>query len=382
MAPQVTTVLVFAGLAVLAAAVRPAVRRALVNGARCLGRYPDLWRVPAWFTLGYAAFQGAATLLLAARLREPLAVSDRHPLPSLVELLAAEAGPAAERTATLFNAFVATFPLSAWFALLFVLNAGGLLGELARALRKRFGAGRGTLAVLLLVGAALASILRPAVYLLLPELAPLTPWYAPAAVMLIGAAFDLVLGVYFLTYLMLMTHAWLRGLHFERPNLRLLAMRRTGFVLKWSAVLVAAVLLFVVAPIYAGMLWDRDADAARFVTWFGRPAVTALALLCLPVAAILAFHNESLRAAWRDGIHLLFTRGWDVGPFLAVAYAASLALGLADAAGRHAVGAETWAGLGVRLAAALIEAGLAGWLIAAWVCLYKESPARRKEIPF
>lgn len=376
----------FAALAAIivlvAVLARPTVRRSFVNAARCLGRHPDLWRIPAAFTVGYAAFQTFAAALLNARLglNMPLLAAPDLP-PTLGPLLAAEWLPAAERTATLFSAFVATFPLAAWFALAFLVNAGGLLGELRRALRSRFGPVLGGWLLAGVTLAAIAAILRPAVYLLLPELAPHAPWYAPGVVMVIGAAFELGLGVYFLTYLMLMTHTWLRGIHFERPDLRRLAMRRTGYVLKWSLVLAAATILFVDAPTLAGLLLaGAEADpAGGFVTNVGRPLVAAFAFAALPVAAILAFHNESLRAAAREGIRLILRHAADLAPFLAAAFALGFTLRVATAAAAELVGAATIADHAMRVIAALIEGVLAGWLIASWVCLYKSLPTRRKE---
>ncbi|MDD5201271.1 MAG: hypothetical protein PHC88_15880 [Terrimicrobiaceae bacterium] len=365
---------------------RAAVRGALMNGLRCAIRYPDLWRIPALFGVGYATFQLAATAILHLRLHETFPLFAWSPPPPPAGFAVPALLPAAERTAAVFTIFTATFPLSAWFALLFLFNSGGLLTELARALRKRLGPAAGLLVTAALVLTALAAIAKPAVYLLLPEIAERVPVLVPMAVNFLSCAFELILGIFFLTYLMLMSHAWLRGLHFHRSNLRLVAMRRTGFVLKWSLLIVALASLLVMLPVYIGLLFAPgepfDEGCEWFSTWIGRPAITAVALFYCPAQAILVFHNESLRQALREARQLFIAHLFVILPFLGAGYAAFLALEIAADTASACLGGETLAALGSRALAAFVEALLAGWLIASWVCLYKSLSARRKEIPF
>lgn len=380
---------VLAALWLLGVFSRRAVRLALMNGARCLLRYPTIWRLPALCGVAYALFQLAAAALLHGRLEEPFPVLAWGDAPSLGALLLGAVRPTAEHTAAVFTVFTATFPLSAWFALLFLGNSGGLLVTLVRTLAKRFGRLRATLLTFGLLVCALAALLKPAAYLFLPEVAQVVPLLVPMAVNALSGVFELLLGVFFLTTLMLMSHAWLRGIAFDRRKLRLFAMRRTGFVLKWSLVLVAADLLLVVLPLYAGLLIAPGEPfyegCAWFSMWIGRGVVTALALLYLPVQAILVFHNESLRAALHDGRELVH-RNWTlIVPFFVTAAATFLALEIAAAYADTRLGAETLAAFGARVAAAWIEGCAAGWLIASWVCLYKGfSPGRtgRTEVPF
>jgi hypothetical protein len=144
--------------------------------------------------------------------------------------------------------------------------------------------------------------------------------------------------------------------------------------------------VLVALPIYLGIFMGAGDDLYETCVWFsamvGRPAVTAVALVCCPVQAILVFHNESLRQALRDGARLLRTRWAAILPFLGAAYAAFLLLEAASDYFGARLGAETAAALGSRLIPAWIEALLAGWFIAGWVCLYKSLSAGRKEIPF
>jgi hypothetical protein len=381
-----TAALALAAFWAVSAFSRGPVRRALANGLRALFCYADLWRIPAMFGLGYAIFQVAATLLLQHRLGvSPALLSWGHP-PSPADLIAAGWLAAAERTNAVFTVFVATFPLSAWFALVFLCNAGGLFAELVKAVRKRFTSITSGLLICSVVLAAVAAIAKPFAYLLLPEVANHVPFYVPLTVNALSSAFEFCLGIYFLTYLMLMTHAWLRGIHFYRDRMRILAMRRTGYVLKWSLLMVVLAAIFVELPIYAGMLTAPGESFYNqcewFSTWIGRSVVTAIALLYCPAQIILVFHNESLRQALRDARALIRRHWTSILPFLCSVYAAFFAIQMATDYGCAWAGGESLAGLGVRALAALIEAYLAGWLIASWVCLYKSLSTGRKEILF
>ena len=373
----------------LCAAAHPAVRRALIGGLRCVGRYPDLWRIPALFGLGYAAFQCAATVLFHGRVDDLgpwLATWEWKPQPELHPLLLAALFPAAERTASVFTIFTATFPLSALFALLLIFNFRGLLVEMTKALRRRLGRGFGLVATGLLLVTALAAVLKPAVYLLLPEITARAPFVAALSVNLLSAIFELLLGIFFLTYLMFLSYAWMRGLYFHRFKLFHVAMRRTGFVLKWSLPLATLATLLVMLPLYFGILFapgeDTYAACAWFSQWIGRPLVTALALVYCPVQAILVFHNESLRQALRDSGGLLRAKWPVILLFLVASYSPFFLLDVVSSYSLARLGEESIAALAISLAAACAEALLAGWLIASWICLYKNFSTGRKEILF
>jgi hypothetical protein len=377
-----------AALWLLLALAAPPVRRALLAGLRCVGRHPDLWRIPMLFGVASALFQLGAAALLHARLGEAkwFTAFAWAPAPDLGALARASLLPAAESAASAFTIFTATFPLSAWFAILFVCNFAGLLAELARALRRRFGRAGGALLLALLVLCALAAIAKPAVYLLLPEVLGRVSILAPLAINLLSIVFELLLGIFFLTYLMLMAEAWRRGIQFHRHKLLHVAMRRTGFVLRWSLLVAALATAFLVLPVYLGLLvapggefYDECAWAAA---WIGRPLVAAVALFHCPVQAILVFHNESLRQALRESRQLLRKRGLAIIPYIAVVLGAFFALEMAVGYASARLEMESLAALSVRAAAAWIEALLAGWFIAGWVCLYKDLTAGRKEILF
>jgi hypothetical protein len=373
----------------LCALVPGAVRRALLNGARCSARYSDLWRLPALFGFGYVIFQLGATALFHARMGENVlrwltTVAWMRPIS--VPLLPESWLPASEQTVSVFNIFVATFPISAIFAFLLLINSGGVFNELTRALTRRLGRGGAALIVVLLVISALAAIVKPVAFLMLPEIAERVSVLIPQAVNLLSCVFELLLGIYFLTYLMLVAFAWLRGIHFNRHRLRMMALRRTGFVLKWSLLVAGLATLLIILPGYAGLFVASGDSAAsggqQFATYIGKPFVTIVALVFCPVQAILVFHNESLRQALRDSIHLMRTKWLLIVPFLVVVFIPYLCLEMASNYLLAGFGRDSAAGLGSGLLVVWVEALVAGWLIASWVCLYKGLNAGRKDILF
>ncbi|MGH8046851.1 MAG: hypothetical protein ACREKL_06365 [Chthoniobacterales bacterium] len=380
---------IIAALAALCATVPRAVRRSLLEGLRCMGRHPDLWRIPALFAVGHAIFQLLAGVLFHWRIEDLdawIPAFEWNAPPKTASLLLGNALPAADNTASIFTIFTATFPLSALFAFLLLVNRQGLLVEMISALRRRLGRWRGIFLAVTLLLTALCAIAKPAAFLLLPEIEDHVPSAVPFAMDFLSTVFELLLGIFFLTHLMLMAYAWRRGLFFERSKLLHVAMRRAGFVLKWSLLLAALSSVLILLPLHVGILFAPDEDFEKACIWFsgwiGRPAVTLVALFYFPVQAILVFHNESLQQALRDSRRLLRSQWLSLLPFLIACCALFLLLSSASDFLVSRLGPDTSAALGAGIFTAWFESLLAGWFIASWVCLYKSLSAGRKEIPF
>ncbi len=384
------------GLAVawlLASTLHPRVRAAFGNGFRCMRRYPDLWRIPAVFGVAYALFNLAALILFLLRIDTDLGdwigTIEAGEMPTLAAVAASSWVSALEGSAKIFNAFTTTFPLSAVGALALLCNVGGTMGELVRSVRRRFPRGVWLLLPSLLV-CALAAIAKPFVYLLLPEiLAGFSTGYTLLGATLINLAsfvFELLLGVFFLTYLMLLAFAWTRGMHFPRHRLVSFALRRTGFVLKWSLVIVAAAGVLVIAPGLVAALLPAESSLVQHLFAFGGniglPALAMFMLFYCAVQTTLVFHNESLREAMHDS--LAFTRRHLLPVVLFIAASLLLHGGLAGAQRfvQLSYGAESSAGAVAGAGYAIFEALLAGWLIASWVCLYRSLTGAKRDIVF
>src|SRR5215831_12939745 len=194
------------------------VRRALVDGLHCLGRYQRIWITFAVLGFGYFVFQFVT--FTPIRTWSDLELSQITSLPQWVwprlnEIWTETLLPALEGVAGIFDNATTTYPLSVIAAVLMIANWRGLHGALVRALRKRYGFW-GYLVYLILLLSALASLLKPIVFWQLPEWSGLMP---AAGLLRISAAvdatafiFEYLLGVYIQVYLITVCLAWIRGL--------------------------------------------------------------------------------------------------------------------------------------------------------------------------
>lgn len=391
MGRELQVALLVAGAAWIACALIPAsVRIALRNGLRCMGRYPDLWRIPLAFGLCHGLFLLGAEIAFIARtgdVWEWLTSFTFQEPPNALPASPDTFLQAAEFTASIFALFTGTFPLSALCALAFLANYNGLFIEISRAILRRFPR-FGWLLVVLLAISALATIVRPIAYVLMPELSGWIGFYGIAALVMPALIFELLLGLFFLTYLMLMAYAWMRGLHFHRYKLFLVAARRTGFVLKWSLPLATLSFALVFVPQLLALLVDDAAPGvagslrAASDPW-GRLLVTLLVLFFCATQATLVFHNESLHDALRDSVRFSIANIASILPFIAAVFLPFLVLEGASTYLAFSLGGTDTVGFGIaRLGIVVAGSLLGGWFIAAWVCLYKSRFSSRKEIPF
>ena len=150
---------------------------------------------------------------------------------------------AAESVAGIFDAAATTYPLSVFAAVLLLLNWRGLHGSLIRALRRQFGWAGWLIYLGVLIG-ALASLVKPLIYWRLPEwihlVSPARTLQASAVVDTIAFIFEYLCAAYLQVYLITVSLAWIKGLHFGEEALLRFAMRRFSFVLRWLGFVVLA----------------------------------------------------------------------------------------------------------------------------------------------
>lgn len=383
------------GCAVLPGLLHPDVRRALLDGLRCMGRYPDLWKIPAACGIAYALFQTVATALLMMRNREDFGDILAMPNPALrdVPIPAIDAVnlsllPAIESLAGIFNTFALTFPLSALAAVYFLCNAGGMFGEFTRAIRRRLPR-LGWPVIAGFVLCAGCAVAKPVAYLMLPEIhgaLSALPGVVVAALINAGSYFfEFVFGVCLQIYLMLMAFAWIRGIRIDRERLLHFAVRRLGIVIKWSFVLLLLITTAITVPLLLELALPAETLPFSAFAWadhFGRPLVAGVMILFCGVQITLVFHSERLGLGIRDGLRFAFRNAAAILIFLKFGLAPFLLLGvtgrwLSAAASNALVVVELW-----RVMHFVIQAGVAGWLIAAWVCLYRSRTSGRKELLF
>jgi len=335
--------------------------------------------MPIRFALAYGIFQWIAAAMLAWRAGEwsPAWVIGEYPLGAIngdgLDWTPSHFIAALGRTSALGNDLVTPFPLSAVLVVWTVLFSRPIIVQLFRTARRGFP--RAWVAVVLvLVFSACAAVLKPVVYLFLPEWiewAPMDGSHAMLAAELLNAAaivFEVFIGSYVTVFLMLTAFAWVRGIDADRMRLHILTARRMRYVLKWTLLTAALAVLLMVSPIMPGV------EQSAIVAYLG------ILLLFFPMQANLAFHNRSLRSALRSSVSLML-KNRAVLAFLIGACSAFLLLAGGQSFAHGEVSGDSPA-LGVDLVFGVINATLSGWLIASWVCLYRRLGHARRPVSY
>jgi hypothetical protein len=352
------------------------VRVALRDGFRCILRFKRLWLLFALLALAYSAFQfvvftpfqSTADLRLAQ-----FRFWDSWHWPLFSEVWRPTLLHTVESVAGIFDAAATTYPLSVLAALFLILNWRGLHGSLVRALRKQFGFGGWLIYLGVLLG-ALASLLKPLIYWLLPNrvnfLSPAHFLQTSAAVDSVAFIFEYLCAVYLQVYLIAVSLAWIKGLHFREGEILRFAMRRFSFVLKWLGLVVLASTLLLRLPLLVA--YFRDVPGVLDYLPIGRAAMAVLILSFASMQVSLVLHNEGLREAFEA--HWLFLREhtfrfvW----FLLICGLHFWFLALADEIIRAAATERPLALIVWKLGYILARALVTGWLLASWVCLFRQ----------
>ena len=362
----------------------------LRDGWRCLVRYKRLFVIPFLFAVFHAVFT------LWVRYDEARTIPGAPPLlvpwtgwqPAVWrDLVAASWLPAAESAAAIFNCAVTTFPLSALWGVLYLLNWHGYHGLAGQGLRRRFGFVAGSAAQAGIAACALAACVKPVFFGKIPWLNSL---FGERALLNVGEGinwlsflFEYLIGVGVQIYLLLLAFTWIRGLTFDVERLRRFSLRRWVLVSKWSGVLLLISSLGINLPLLLANLSPptgpeagRSAHFVTFTRWF-----LAIGLIvCCSVQIRLVFHNETLRRALRDHSRLLWRYGWHLAWFILVAVFHFLALAVFDALLPHALGDWTLPAVCWKtLLYPMLWAALSGWLLASWVCLFRRCEAASPE---
>jgi hypothetical protein len=367
----------------------PSVRKAYVNGWRCVLRHSLLWQLPAGFTLAYGLFQLTNFFLLHWRIsRLPDAAPQLASTPpDPMQIASAAILPASETLAGAINCLVVTFPVSVFCGVLFFINYRGLTGELSYVLSRRFGAW-GWLLLLALAACALASILKPLTLLGLPELAGVLSTeellVITSMINALSFAFEYLLGTCLQVYLLLIAYGWVRGLQFRRARVLHFAVRRMGFVLKWALVIIVMTIASIHVPLFVEA-WSTG-DPASWSTFavveaIVRPTLAAVMIAMATVQIRLTLHSDSLRGAILFHWQFLKRHGLACAVFLLAALALLFVLQALQRGGSAWLLSELWGNVWSILLEVL-GAMLMGWILAAWVCFYKRSEGGAESVRF
>ncbi len=365
-------------------------RASFRDGWRCVVRYRRLYSIPFVFAACHAAFglwvhydearnlPGAPPFLIPWLGWHPPVWGRVFPDALL---------PAAESVASIFNCAVTTFPLSALWGLLFLLNWRGYQGELARGLRRHFGGWIGTAVHLIILACSLAACAKP---ILFGKMAWLSASLDERTLLEVGEGinwlsfiFEYAIGVGVQVYLLLLAFTWVRGLNFDLEALRRFALRRWVLVSQWAGALLLLSSLGINLPLlltHAALWPELSADRATTIVNATRWTLAGVLTLFCTVQISLVFHNETL---WRAfGAHGRFVRryGWHVGWFVLLVAVHYLLLAAANGILPAALGDWTWPAVGWKtIGYPLLWAVLSGWSLAAWVCLFRRCEAGNPE---
>lgn len=357
------------------------VRRPLEDGLHCLFRYQRIWMTFAVLGFGYFVFQFVT--FTPIRNWADLELSQITSLPQwawprLSDIWRESLLPALEGVAGIFDNATTTYPLSVIAAILMIANWRGLHGALVRALRKRYGLW-GYFVYLVLLLSALASLMKPIVFWRLPQWSGLL---SAARLLQISATvdatafiFEYLLGVYIQVYLITVCLAWIRGLSFEEGELFRFAMRRFSYVLEWAGIVVAVSALIVRLPLV--LAYFTNIPGVLDYLPIARVLMSGLIMAFCSVQISLALHNETLIEALRGHVHFVKKNAGRLAWFLVISGVHFCGIMLCDAILRGAISDRLGALFLWKFIFACLRAMVSGWLLASWVCLFRQCETGR-----
>src|SRR6266540_1417679 len=357
------------------------VRRALGDGFRCIGRYKRIWITFALLGFGYFVFQFATFTPIRnwADLDPSQIISLPYWYwPRFTEVWRETPLPALEGVAGIFDNATTTYPLSVVAAVFMLLNWRGLHGALLRALWKRYRFG-GYLIYLILLLSALASLLKPIVFWRLPEWSGLVP---AAGLLRISATvdasafiFEYLLGVYIQVYLITVCLAWIKGVSFEEGELFRFAMRRFSYVLEWAGIVVAVSMLIVRLPLL--LAYFTNIPGVLDYLPIERVLMSGSIIAFCSVQVSLALHNETLGEAIHAHGQFIRKNAVRLGWFLIICGIHFFFIMICDAIARNAIADRLGALFVWKLIFACLRGIITGWLLASWVCLFRQRESGR-----
>ena len=357
------------------------VRQALVDGFRCIGRFKRIWITFALLGFAYFIFQFATFTPIRSSADVDLSQVTSLPSwhwPTFIEIWRETPLPALEGVAGIFDDATTTYPFSVLAAVLIIINWRGLHGALLRALRKRYRFW-GYFIYLILLLSALTSLFKPIVFWRLPEWGGLLPTagllQTSAAVDAVAFIFEYLFGVYIQVYLITVCLAWIKGVSFEEGELFRFAMRRFSYVLKWAGIVILVSTLTVRLPLL--LAYFMNIPGVLDYLPIERSVMSGLIIAFCSVQISLALHNESLGDAIRAHRRFVRQNAGSLGWFLLICGIHFFGIMICDAIVRSAIGDRLGALLLWKFIFACLRGIITGWLLASWVCLFRQCEARR-----
>ncbi|HEV2806013.1 MAG TPA: hypothetical protein VGW57_13910 [Chthoniobacterales bacterium] len=357
------------------------IRLALRDGLRCILRFKRIWLTFVLLGFAYSVFQFATfTPLhgLADLDFSQVAAPGSWEWPAFVEIWREVPLPALEGVAGIFDNATTTYPLSVIAALLLLINWRGLHGALVRALSKRYRAWGYLIYFVVLIG-ALAALAKPIAFWQLPVWGagePAARWLRiSATVDAVAFIFEYLCGVYLQVYLITVCLAWIKGLSFGEQDLVGFAMRRFSYVLEWAGIVVIVGTLIVRVPLLLAYFMNVP-DVLDYLPG-ERFIMSALIITFCSMQVSLVLHNETLHAAFHAHKEFVRTNLFRLGWFLLIAAIHYFFLITGDAIVRGAIGDRAVGMIAWKLIYVCLRGLVTGWLLASWVCLFRQCETRR-----
>jgi hypothetical protein len=169
--------------------------------------------------------------------------------------------------------------------------------------------------------------------------------------------------------------AWIRGLSFGEERLFQFAIRRFSYVLKWSGLVMLVGILIVHLPRMLAYFMNIP-DVLDYLP-IERALMCGLILIFSSIQISLVLHNETLRDAMHAHRQFLRENAARFGWFLLIAGIHFFFLAACDAIVRNAIADRMMALLGWKIVYVCFRGLITGWLLASWVCLYRQCEAGR-----
>jgi hypothetical protein len=357
------------------------IRLALRDGLRCISRFSRVWLTFALLGFAYAVFQFATFTPIQNEadldFNQIVSFFGWH-WPRLLEVWRDIPLPALEGVAGIFDNATTTYPLSVIAALLLAVNWRGLHGSFIRALWQRYRGWSIPIYIVVLV-AAVATVLKPIIFWRLPHvgLAVSAGKFLQGSALIdtVAFIFEYLFGVYIQVYLITVCFAWIKGLSFGELALFKFAMRRFSYVLKWAGIVLLIGILVVRLPLLLAYFMNLP-NILDYLP-LQRAIMSCLIIAFCSVQVSLVLHNENLGEAIRA--HRLFIQrnagrfGW----FLLICALHFFLLNAADVVVRGAIADRVSALLLWKLLYVVMRGFVTGWLLASWVCLFRQCETGR-----
>ncbi len=187
--------------------------------------------------------------------------------------------------------------------------------------------------------------------------------------------FEYLLGVYIQVYLITVCLAWIKGVSFEEGELFRFAVRRFSYVLEWAGLVVAVSTVVVRGPLL--LAYFMSIPGVLDYLPAARVFMSGLIIVFCSMQISLALHNETLAEALSAHYRFVQHHAGRLGWFLVICGMHFFAIIVCDAIVRSAIADRLGALFVWKAVFACLRGLVTGWLLAAWVCLFRQCETGR-----